>query len=221
MSGVHWSDCDINWLRQFTPELNQTPIYLRSEREIPPGLHPPGALAWTSADCDMMLKPTIESSGWWAGRGAAIVVSEEWHELPCEQRLGIVLHETSHIFQRFGAWHKTEFNAIDAILHKPGGFERLVAAFGFEDEQSAWANEQHGAGFIRIGLHLQRRSGMPLQVMGLFAEQYGSPNHEQCLQTLRDELCTGGHIVDILKSPMPSEFAALFEPKQAQNPSVL
>jgi hypothetical protein len=210
MSGVHWSDCDLEWLRQFVPELDEVKIYLRSELEIPPGLHRPGALAWTSADCDMMLKPTIEASGWWAGRGAAIVVSEEWHGLPCEQRLGILLHETSHILLRFGSWHKTEFNAIDAILHQPGGYQRLVAAFGFEDEQSAWAKEQHGADFVRIGLHLQRRSQMPLQAIGLFADQYDSPDPEQCLQALNAELCMGGDLMTILKTDPPPVFAALF-----------
>ena len=211
MNRVHWSDIETEWIRQFSPELNQTRIYIRSEREIPQGLHPPGALAWTCSSADMMLKPSLEFSGWWRGRGAAIVVSEEWHSLPYYERAGILIHEVSHIFQSFGSWDKTEFNAIDEIIHKPGGYEKLVAAFGFENEQSAWAKEQHGADFIRIGLHLQRRSGIPLHAIGIFAEQYGSPDYAKCLDTLNDELRTGGDLTAILKSEPPEEFTALFK----------
>jgi hypothetical protein len=210
MSGVHWSDIEVEWIRRIAPELNQTRIYIRSECEIPQGLHRPGALAWTSPSTDMLIRPVLECGGWWAGRGAAVIVCGEWHELPCDQKQGVLLHETAHVFQHFGAWDKTEFTWLDEIIHKPGGYEKLVALCGCEDEQTSWAREQHGADFVRLGLHLQRRSGMPLHTLGLFADQYGSPNPEQCLRALASELNVGADLTTILKTPAPEEFEALF-----------
>jgi hypothetical protein len=219
MIGVHWSDCWVEWLRHIVPELDGVPLYLRSAREIPEGHIDRGALAWTGRDQDLILRPTLEASGYWRGRGAAIVVSEDWFELTRNQQHGVLIHEAAHIFQSDRAWLKdpSTFTFMEELLLKPGGIEfvtnawRNHAGVALIDPESL-RREQHNAVFVRCGLHIQRRAcGMVgIDDCQLFCSWYSSKDPDGCLKALSGELCKGGDLWSILKTDPPKEFAALF-----------
>ena len=131
------------------------------------------------------------------------------------------------------SWRKpeSELTTVEKLIVSEGGYARLLDAYqrvvasqpGDDPEWTTLsginpANERrevHGAEFVRAGLHLCRRSGMKLESIRLFSPAYGSNDPEQCLKALADELRTGGDLLQVLSTPMPGEFAALFEAKTA------
>ena len=219
MIGVHWSDCWVEWIRHIVPELDGVPLYLRSAREIPEGLHVPEALAWTGRDQDLILRPTLEDSGWWRGRGAAIVVAAGWFELTRNQQHGVLVHELAHIFQHDRAWLKdpSTFTLIEELLLIPGGIEFITNAWRNHAgvdliDPEELRREQHDAVFVRCGLHIQRRACGMVRIddCQLFSSLYSSNDPDGCLKALADELRKGGDLWSILKTDPPKEFAALF-----------
>lgn len=219
MTGVHWSDCWVEWLRHIVPELDGVPLYLRSAREIPAGHIERGALAWTGRDQDLILRPSLEASVAWYGRGAAIVVAEDWFELTRSQQHGVLIHETAHVIQGGRTWVKdpSTFTFMEELLLKPGGIEFVANAWrnhGGVDliNREELRREQHNAVFVRCGLHLQRRAcGMiGIDDCQLFCSWYSSNDPDGCLKALADELREGGELWSILKTDPPREYAALF-----------
>ena len=219
MIGVHWSDCWVEWMRHIVPELDGVPLYLRSAREIPEGHIDRGALAWTGSNQDLILRPTLEASGWWRGRGAAVIVSEDWFELTRNQQHGVLIHEAAHIFQSDRAWLKdpSTFTFMEELLMKPGGIEFVTNAWRNHAgadliDPEELRREQHNAAFVRCGLHLQRRAcGMVgIDDCQLFSSWYSSNDPDGCLKALAGELRKGGDLWSILKTDPPKEFAALF-----------
>lgn len=219
MSGVHWSDCWVEWLRHIVPELDGVPLYLRSTREIPADRIERGAMAWTGRDQDLILRPSLEPRGAWHGRGAAIVVDAGWFDLTQCQQQGILIHELSHIFQSDSAWLKdpSSYTFIEQVLLTPGGIDFVANAYRnrigvnlIDDDELR--REQHDAVFVRCGLHIQRRSSVLAGIddCQLFSSTYSNNDPNACLNALLGELRNGGDLWSIMKTDPPKEFAALF-----------
>jgi hypothetical protein len=232
MTGVHWSQMETAWLRSIVPELGGVPLYLRSASEIPAGHSLRNAAAWTGWNIDLVLKPHLQASGEWHGRGAAIIVSQSWDSFPETLQRGVLLHEVSHVLSNWGSWNDdpSELSLVEELSLIPGGIEFLdeshLAVHGAERyDKAATIRRQHGLAFVRAGLHLWARCcwEIPLRNLLLFADSYslGDDRTSSAIKALRQEIDAGGNIVEILATNPPAEFHALFDETQAKNIGVL
>ena len=230
MSGAHWSDCYVAWLRGFAPELGGEPFYFRSQGEIDPQWHEKNAVAWTHANLDLKLRPGLIEHGQWQGRGVTVVFNPRYFELPHNLKNGYVLHEMAHVIADwFDPWRRPEeeFSSAERQFLEPGGRERLIAEWapeiaklpgGIETLALAAAGGvdeklTHGAAFVRAGLHLWSRSGRVADIHDLVLCRWGYVRSDvlPCLEALGDELQRTDSLLDIIREPMPAAFLELFK----------
>ena len=217
MSGAHWADDHVEWLRAKFAELAALPIYVRTANEVPTIERVPRAMAWTGAALDLRIRPTLEQRGQWFGRGLAIVVEQvdRFFAMTWAEQLGILTHETAHQFDSWDSPQRRDdfrWTARDEWLTGEN-IDRICAALGMPpitDEEVEPIN--HGATFTRAALHCWWRCRYEISIdqMHVFADAYRSPDFDAAFSSLRDELRTGGSILDVMRTPMPEPFAKLW-----------
>ena len=221
----HWSEYHVAWLRAIVPELGDDPVYIRHTDELPEWMRESSVIAWTESAGDLKLKDRLTELGEWQGRGHFIAINSTWNSLTLEKQNAILLHETAHALGGFDSLlRKPEegFSDIERTLLSPGGRETLMLQFGLKPlDDLTESRGSHDLRFVRCCLHLWARcwDTILLDDMCVFHPTYSLDwdQSRPAIQTLRSEIRKGGHIVDILKSDPPPEFAALFTDKQANS----
>lgn len=226
MSGSHWSDDHVAWLRSYIPELGDDPVYIRRADELPAAMHLPGALAWHSVTGDIELKPWLIERNEWQGRGRFVGLNERWHAMGPEEQNGILLHEMAHSICAFDSWawihNEDSFTDVERLLMAPGGADELRAQYGLPAaDPIEMERTSHGLRFVRCCLHLWARTWEEISLadMRVFSDRYvlTDDSMTDAVRALRPELWHGGHLIDILKSNPPAVFAALFAKKPANS----
>lgn len=218
MSGAHWADGQIDWLKRHFPEVADVPLYLRLASEVPTISREPGALAWTHPTLDARLRPILEPRGEWSGRGIAIVVENpsSFFSLTSHDQTGVVLHELAHGFEKPDSPQRREdfvWTPLDEWLVQPGNIDRVCSRLKIEPiTEDETARTNHGPEFVRPALHVwfRCRHEIPLRSINVFWDRYCSPVARQAIAALDDELRTSGNILDTLRKQMPDTFAKLW-----------
>ena len=213
----HWSDDHCRWLKQYFPELETTPLYIRRLSEVA-GLTPVvGALAYTSITLDTELRGSLESHGQWEGRGVAVAIQdvEAFNRLSWHRQLAILLHEAARWFAGADSPLRrpiSEWTLLDHVVATQIGRDALDAAFGTVVDEQAVQLAHHGPTFARTGLHMwwRTRREIDLNHMCIVSPVYHSPSERSMIEALGSELEFGGNLVSILRTPMPQEFASLW-----------
>lgn len=219
MSGSHWSDSHVEWLRVKFDELARMPIYLRTANELPSIVQPGNSLAWTHPSLDVRLRPILDPRGQWSGRGIAVVVEDAaaFFSLSHREQAGIVLHELAHCFETSDSPQRRRdfvWTDHDEWLTQPGNIDRVCSRLKIEpitDAETSRTN--HGAAFTRAALHCwwRCRHEITLHSMNVFWEKYGSPDVGQAIAALDRELRTTGNILETLRTPAPEGFTELWK----------
>jgi hypothetical protein len=230
MSGIHWSDSWVEWMRHIVPELDGSPIYVRMFSEMP-HVDTSGCQACTHSNFDLKMRDCLEERGQWLGRGGVILVRDDFHQWGYARQKEVLLHELSHVVASwFCCWRRpeAEFSSAELQFLVPGGREKLIDEWAHEiaalpggaellalarsggDQRAA-----HDAKFVRVGLHLWHRSnGMVcLDGITLCGPDYQCNDVEACRVELAEELAVGGNLLEIVRSSLPPNFAALFSDK--------
>lgn len=218
VSGVHWSQMEVAWLRSIVPELGGDPVYIRDFSEIPDWMQETGARAWTSSMADLQMKETLQARGEWIGRGHFIAVGESWRRSPLSEQCGILLHELAHSLCDFDALMRrpeATFGELEALLVSPGGCAAIRQKYSLPSLDPGTATRlAHDQRWVRCCLHLAHRAWDVCSVSELvvFNEAYSLQDEHasEVIRVLLPEIRKGGHIIDILKTDPPEEFAALF-----------
>jgi hypothetical protein len=218
VSGWHWSQMEVAWLRSIVPELGNGPVYVRDFAEIPDWMQEDGARAWTSPMADLQMKKSLQARGEWLGRGHFIAVGETWRRSSLSEQRGILLHEMAHSLSAFDAMMRRDestFGEIEAVLIAPGGLDTIRQRFELPTLDPAIGTRlSHGERWIRCCVHLASRAWefCTLSDMVVFSEDYSlqEEHSEAVIRALMPEVRSGGNIIEILKTDPPKEFAALF-----------
>ena len=208
------------WLRSYIPELGTSAVYIRRCDELAEDMRVPRAIAWFSVTGDLESKPLLIERDEWAGRGHFIGVNERWHTMVREEQRAILLHEISHSLCAFDSWGRVRdedsFTEFEQLLMTPTGADELRAQYGLPAADPVELERgSHDARWIRCCVHLAARAWMEVSIfdMCVFSQRYALDEEysTEAIRALMPEVRRGGHLEDILRSPMPSEFAKLFE----------
>lgn len=225
MTAWHWSEYFVAWLRSYIPELGGDPVYIRNFSELEPWMVDPNALAYAESCGDLKMKSLLIERDEWQGRGRFIAVADWWNAMPLPQQLAILLHEMAHSLcgydSRMQTLKESEFGEFETVLLKPGGKEELLAQFDLKPLDTLTDDRLgHGPRFVRCCLHLwvQCSDEIELGAMQVTGPRYSlnADRSAEAFRALLPEIRTGGHIIDVLKSPMPEAFAALFAQNDAE-----
>ena len=209
MTHHHWSSDHESFIRQhFSAEIGSEPIYIRSEFEANLDPCPHSCEAFTASDLDLSMKVALQANGHWGGRGFAMALPADgsaFHRLSWPMQLNLCLHELSH--------NLAERPAVLEDAEPPETTSPLAVAQRSDAPLAAHVNIYcHGPEFVRAALHVHRRASpdADLYSMQIFNAAYQSPAIVDALRALGDELDRGGCIVDIMATPAPAAFVALW-----------
>ena len=206
----HWSADHVSFVRRhFSAEIGNEPIYIRCEHESGLDPYPHGADAYTALDLDLSMKSALQARGQWYGRGFAMALptaGQSFHRSSWPTQTNLVLHELAH--------HLADRPKIlDDADPPPETSSPLAVARRADVPLFQHDNVyEHGPEFVRAALHIHRRASPDADIgaMQVFHEQYRSPQAVDALRALDDELRTGGNIIDIMATPAPAAFTALW-----------
>ena len=217
MTGVHWADDHVAWLKSRFPELTE-PAYIRTPNEVPTIERLPLAFAWTSSALDVRFRPILEPRGQWFGRGLAIVIADvdRFFAMSWPEQVALLTHETAHQFDSWDSPKRRddfEWTEEDEWFAHDENIDRVCVAFGMPpitDEEIEPLN--HGSAFTRAALHCWWRCQHEISIdqMHVFADAYRSPDFDEAFSSLRSELELGGNIIDLMRTPTPEAFAKLW-----------
>jgi hypothetical protein len=209
------------FLRALAPrDLDGQPLYvvLRSQIDDDRVDCLNGCRAYTGFATDLHLQSWLERAGRWRGRGPAMLIYDQ--KFCCETSMqATAIHELAHILER-------ELNAFNTVpLEEWPADSRHYLSLDYSAQnpqdcrpssEPAWY--QHGAEFIRVGIHLTFRAyaaGFPIgAAMPLIAgEAYGlSPIHDYAEALLSEmEGFPQPPLRSLANRPPPRAFAELFE----------
>ena len=213
---MHWSISHVEFLRSVVPELAHVPLYLLNASESG-GEWQPHWMAAFSPLADLRAQTAIETHGLWNGRGAAIIVRNDFATWSNRCKAGTLLHELSHAIE-----YLTSPDAlVDAADLSPVARELLD---GNESEilhnegidRNALVREQHGQNFVRLSMHLYWRarqqavlSPSDLQFMH---EIYsiGADRYDAVAESLASELAMSWNLNLLRLREAPAAFLRLF-----------
>ena len=215
---MHWSSEHIEFLRSVVPEIHETPIYILRASETAFGFSH-SWLACTGALADLQSRPQLEALGLWSGRGAFIVVRDDFEAWSSRCQFGILLHELAHATERLttpeALCDEAELCPLAARFLEIGE-EALFAENGME-HGPALAREQHGPEFVRLAMHLlwRARNEMPLSafdVQFLHADYaIGPERYEAVESSLAGELAMTRNLNLCHLREAPEAFSRLFQ----------
>lgn len=207
----HWSADHEAFIRQhFAEEIGDDAIYIRSESEAGLDPDPHGAMAYTALDLDLRMKTALQAHGRWYGRGFGVALPKDgqaFHRMSWPSQLNLCLHELAH--------HLADRPTILADAEPPDDSHPFAVAQRADVPLAVHINiYEHGPSFVRAALHTHKRAApdADLYLMQIFNAAYQSPTIVDALSALGDELRTGGDIVDIMATPAPEAFVALWPP---------
>lgn len=218
---AHWSDYWQDRLRECLPvDLENRPIYILAQSEIPAELHISGARAWTSGLLDFHLKPILEQEQRWQGPGLSmVVVDADVIQGDLTNGLAVLLHEIGHCLEAESKY-STRWQVNFAPELGPIFAERYGGPVDVETEFPdcvfpRWYG--HGLDWIRASLHIHHRAfhrgwWLTPSAMSIGGEYRGLSDGMEYRQRLLPEL-TREHdtpIVEILKRPAPDGFNDLW-----------
>lgn len=205
----HWSSDHESFIRQhFTEELGDEPIYIRSEHEAGLPICPHESQAYTSPTLDLSMKVALQADGQWGGRGFAMALpmdGQSFHKLSWPSQLNLCLHELSH--------HLADRPTILVDADPPDTTHPLAVAQRSDVPLFRHVNVFcHGPEFVRAALHIHKRAAPDacLGAMQVFNAAYQSPAIVDAQRALDAELRQGGNIIDIMATPAPEAFVALW-----------
>ena len=212
----HWSSDHESFIRQhFSAEIGSEPIYIRSESESDLDPCPHECNAYTSTTLDLSMKVALQANGQWGGRGFALALpldGQSFHKMSWPSQLNLCLHELAH--------HLADRPTILVDAEPPDTTHPLSIAERADVPLFRHVNVyEHGPSFVRSALHIHGRASpdADLHSMQIFHEQYQSPALSDALRALDTELRQGGNIVDIMATPAPEVFVALWPPDEERS----
>ncbi|MEI8383040.1 MAG: hypothetical protein WCJ09_23165 [Planctomycetota bacterium] len=162
MTQSHWSDYWVDRLREVLPvDLENRPIYILAQSEIPAEFHTKGVRAWTSCLLDQHMKPILELQNRWQGNGLSmVIVDADVIQGDLSDGFAVLLHEIGHCLEaeskyvtRWQVNFAPELGPIFAAQYgKPVKIQSLFPGRVFP----AW--QDHGLDWIRASLHLHFRA---------------------------------------------------------------
>lgn len=221
MTQSHWSDWWQDRLREVLPgDLEQRPIYMARQHEIPAALHTTGARAWTSRLLDYHLRSMLEQEGRWQGPGLALVVVDDSILFgDVERGFATILHEIGHGLEFESKcvtrWQVNFAPELGPVIAEQSGIPSTVESLFPGRVFPLW--QDHGADWIRASLHIHHRAfhrgwWIAPSMMSIGGEYRGLSDGMEYRQRLLPEL-TREHdtpIVEILKRPAPDGFNDLW-----------
>jgi len=205
----HWSADHEAFIRQhFAEEIGNEPVYIRSEFEAGLDPCPHSCEAFTASDLDLRMKTALQAHGRWYGRGFAVALpldGQSFHRSSWPTQLNLCLHELAH--------HLADRPTILVDADPPDDSHPLAIAQRSDVPLFRHVNVFcHGPEFVRAALHIHKRASpdADLGAIQIFHEQYRSPASHDALRALDTELRQGGNIVDIMATPAPEAFLALW-----------
>ena len=194
-------------IRAIAPDdIDAKPIYLVDAADL--GLAMTDTLAFTNRSCDLMLRPFLESTGRWRGRGFACVIDRQ--VLDPVQRIGVVLHELAH-------WLDTGDQPDHPVMSRrqPAAAMELSDAIVGSLTIPAWFG--HEERFVRAAAHLAYRVAGLIEAVRPRHLRFIGPYHREpfseavFMDALSDELTRSDSIRSVLDTAAPEAFVERWE----------
>ena len=162
MTQPHWSDYWTDRLRESLPiDLENRPIYILAQSEIPAEFHTSGARAWTSCLLDQHMKPILEQQDRWQGNGLSMVIVDADTILgDLSDGFAVLLHEIGHCLEAeskfVSRWQVNFAPELGPIFAERYGTPVKIQSLFPGRVFPAW--QDHGLDWIRASLHLHYRA---------------------------------------------------------------